>query len=182
MKIAIPGYDGYTISDIDFTIYGKKGNPLQETIDAHGYVRVRINGIPTAKHRLVAITFIPNPDNLPEVNHKDTDKMHNYPSNLEWCTKQYNIKHAYDTGCISHDHLSDIAHNSTGGRRTAELHSIPILQLNIDGNIIGKYNGIREASKLTGIQSSGITRCCKGEYKQYRGYIWRYNNENSGQR
>lgn len=59
-------------------------------------------------HRLVAIAFIPNPDNLEFVNHKDGDKHNNHVSNLEWCTRQYNEKHAFSTGLK----------NSTGSSNT----------------------------------------------------------------
>jgi len=64
------------------------------------YTVISINKIrKTVKaHRLVAITFLPNPLNLPDINHKDGNKSNNYLSNLEWCNKSHNIKHAYKLG------------------------------------------------------------------------------------
>lgn len=71
----------------------------------HGYIRTFIYGKDVYVHRLVATAFIPNPDNLQEVNHKDCDKTNNKVSNLEWVTRQQNCKHAYDSGCLTHEHM-----------------------------------------------------------------------------
>ena len=49
-------------------------------------------------HRLVAQHFLPNPDNMKEVNHKDGNKDNNHVINLEWCTRSHNVKHSFDTG------------------------------------------------------------------------------------
>ena len=72
----------------------KRGKILKPVYDKNGYLKVFLckNGKGTyfRVHRLVAKTFIPNPDNLPCVNHKDEDKTNNYPYNLEWCTDEYN--------------------------------------------------------------------------------------------
>lgn len=176
----IPGLGGYKASDgDDGNIYSKSGKVLTTIQDSHGYACVRINHRLVKKHQLLAITFIPNPDNLPIINHKDGNKMHSYVNNLEWCTHSYNTKHAFEHGLISVDieHMREIAKLSSGGKQTAKLHSVPILQLDYNGNTINRFSGIREASRVTGIQSSGITRCCKGEYKKYKGYVWRYEHE-----
>lgn len=66
--------------------------------DARGYDRVRVQGRLQYVHRLVAQAFIPNPENKPEVNHKNGNKRDNRASNLEWCTRAENIQHADRTG------------------------------------------------------------------------------------
>lgn len=64
------------------------------TVQVTGYARVMLNQRPHLVHRLVATAFIPNPDNLPWVNHKDMDKQNNDVSNLEWVTPKQNSQHA----------------------------------------------------------------------------------------
>ena len=72
----------------------KQGKILKPVCNKNGYLKVNLCKNGKVKiyslHRLVAKTFIPNPDNLPCVNHKDEDKTNNYPYNLEWCTHEYN--------------------------------------------------------------------------------------------
>lgn len=79
-----------------------KGRILTPRIDKKGYYRIGLTKDHKQKfhlvHRLVAETFIPNVYNEPIINHKNGNKLDNYISNLEWCTQQYNIQHAYNTG------------------------------------------------------------------------------------
>ena len=81
-------------------IYGKNGNKLKYTTSEKGYNTVRLyQNSKVAKkrvHRIVAEAFIPNLDNLPEVNHIDGNKTNNNVNNLEWCNRQYNMRHATD--------------------------------------------------------------------------------------
>lgn len=80
-------------------IYGKI---LKARVDKYGYLRIGLIKNKKQKHylvhRLVAETFIPNPDKFPIINHKDGNKLNNHISNLEWCNQSYNIIHAYKTG------------------------------------------------------------------------------------
>jgi hypothetical protein len=82
-------------------VYGKRGRPIVANDNGRGYpiVSVYIDGKRTSKavHRLVAEAWLPNPENLPEVNHKDCDRSNPTLSNLEWCTHGYNISYSYDT-------------------------------------------------------------------------------------
>jgi hypothetical protein len=73
---------------------------LKEEISAKGYKRISMNGKNMYLHRIISIYFIPNPNNLPQVNHKNGIKDDNRLDNLEWCTNATNIQHAYDNGLI----------------------------------------------------------------------------------
>lgn len=68
--------------------------------DSNGYCRVYANGQGYLVHRLVAEAFIPNPDDKPQVNHKDGNKRNNSVANLEWATQSENTQHAYDSGLM----------------------------------------------------------------------------------
>ena len=123
-----------------------------------GYRRVSfcINGkiIKKMVHRLVAEAFIPNPTNLPEVNHKDGDKSNNMVLNLEWCDCFTNIHHAFDNGLRS--------------------HCAPKRVLCVETGVV--FPSIVAASQWCGASSSRISRICSGTRGFYtaKGYHWRY--------
>ena len=95
-------------------VIGKSGKELSlNRRNDDGYVVIKLmyvdpsdgrrKGLIRLVHRLVASGFIPNPESFPEVNHKDGNKENNSADNLEWCTRQYNVRHAWDTGlCKGH--------------------------------------------------------------------------------
>lgn len=112
------GYEGlYEVSDDGqvkaLSRVNSRGNRRKEKLmalhnDTDGYFRVRLtdkDGVRrTCKmHRVVAQAFIPNPNDLPEVNHKDGDKTNNLVSNLEWSTRSANVQHTYDSGLKERD-------------------------------------------------------------------------------
>lgn len=108
-------------------------------------------------HRLVANSFIPNPDNLPQINHKDENRLNNRVDNLEWCTAEYN--NAYGTAKF----------------RMIDTKSRPIEQLTVDGQVLAVYRSTRIASELLGI-NRGTLKSAISKQSQCNGYYWRYSD------
>lgn len=100
-ELRIGNYFGYKIQS-DGTIYGKRGSIMKSRLNDKGYpcVNLEINRKNYCKriHRIVAETFIPNPENKPFVNHKDRNRANSNISNLEWCTASENVKHSVSNG------------------------------------------------------------------------------------
>ena len=112
-------------------------------------------------HRLLAIKYIPNPNNYPIVNHIDGNKLNISIDNLEWCNYSHNAKEAVRLGLLNNS-------NNHGVYKK-------VIQINKDTKeIIKIYNSITEASKELKINKSSISFCCKGKYKTSGGYIWKY--------
>lgn len=110
---------------------------LKPKIDNYGYYYYNLyqqkKPITIKIHRLVAIHFLPNPQNLPSINHKDGNKLNNFCENLEWCTHQENIKHAVDMGLLNNrgekSVLSKLKNNDAFYIRSIDKSQINIKQL-----------------------------------------------------
>lgn len=185
----IEGYEGiYQISNLgnvksfDRVVRGcyntialKKGRVLKKGLDKSGYhhVSLTLNGkAKTLKvHRLVAKTFILNPRNKPQVNHKNFIRTDNRVTNLEWCTLSENIKHGYHFGNITA--IKEM--NYMKGRKGKYHHnSKPVFQYDLEGNFIKSYNSVADAHRETGLSIGNIASVCNGRLKKTGGFIWQY--------
>lgn len=111
---------------------------LRGGINTFGYRQVLIDKVFKCVHRIVAECFLENPNNLPEVNHKDGDKLNNSVVNLEWCTRSHNIQHSYDTGLNTGKGGVD-----NGGSVLTEDIVVSILQEYATGTISQESLGIK---------------------------------------
>ena len=118
-------------------------------------------------HRLVAQTFIPNPNNYPEVNHKDENPINNIYYNLEWCSKSYNINY---------------------GNRNAKVSlklSKPIIQYDLNMDKIKEWDNARKISKELGYDFRNISQCCINNINddflhKSHNFIWKFKEESNG--
>lgn len=124
-------------------------------------------------HRLVAEAFIPNIKNLPCVNHIDGNKLNNCVENLEWVTYSENSEHMYRV--LGYENSKSML----GTLGKLNKNSKPIIQLDLNGNFVKEWEGIRDLARKWEdgvLYRNLLTQCCKGKKKSYLGYIWKYKN------
>lgn len=150
--------------------------------DHKGYLRVRIYIAGTRKtikvHRAVAEAFIPNPDNKPEVNHKDGNKSKNYVENLEWSTGKENTIHAYANGLKekTREHCRQMG-QTIGKRNLAkarEERKTPIVAIRTSDGAVFEYQSQAEAAAGTGAAQPNINKVLSGARKTANGFVFRY--------
>ena len=175
-------YEGlYKVSNLGRILslnYRNTGKPglMTPVEDTDGYLKVQLRKNKKTKtclvHRLVAQTFIPNPENLPEVNHKDEDKTNNFvflnedgtvdeeKSNLEWKWHKDNINHG--------------THNERSAKtRTNGKLSKRVLQLSLDGELIREWESTQECGR-NGFCQGAVSECCQGKRKTHKGFRFMY--------
>lgn len=157
----IKGFNGKYLIDENGNIYSNNINKfISQRENKQGYKIVDLYCNNCRKqllvHRLVAETFIPNPNNYPCVNHKDKNVKNNSVGNLEWCTYKYNLEYS---------NIIYKANNSTKKR---------VVQVDKKtGQVINCFKSTMEASRKTGIHDGNICQCCEGIRKTAGGFIWK---------
>ena len=147
----IQGFEGlYEVSSHGRVRNLRTGRILGDRYDGAGYKAVLLDGKNYYIHRLVALAFLDNPNNLPQVNHIDEKKDNNDISNLEWCTASQNQRHS------------------------AHQHSCKINQITKDGELVKAWQSSWQINRETGYDQGYIIKCCRGKYKQAYGYRWEY--------
>lgn len=154
----IPKFEGlYCVNKKGEVLSLRYGKVLKPYTDKEGYNRVRLtdkfgNNIWIGVHKIVALTFIENPRDCKEVNHKNFIRNDNRFENLEWCTAKENVE-------WSIQHFKGVGHKGV---------------YSIDENGMTFYPSLSEASRKTGIPISNICKCCKGERKRAGNCEWHY--------
>lgn len=187
----VVGYEGYydvsnlgRVRSVDRFVSNMFGtntlrkSKLKKLKDQNRYKRVGLNKDGKKKlflvHRLVAEAFIPNPNNLPEINHIDENPSNNNVSNLEWCSRDYNLNYGTRGERISDKNKISLIGKNINNPSLSKA----VLQFTLDGEFVAEYPSTREAERQTGIKNQSISLCCKGvRLKSTGGYKWCFKSE-----
>lgn len=166
----IPEYEQFYSINENGTVFSKRSRlELKPYKDRGGYsyVTLTVNRLAIKKkiHRLVAITFIPNPESKPQVNHIDGVKSNNHVSNLEWSTPGENQKHAFRIG---------LKKGKSGSSNPSWIANVA--QYDLSGNLIKTWDSLRQIMRETGFDKSPIAKHIRGDknYTHAYGFKWAF--------
>jgi hypothetical protein len=165
------GSYGFYVSDTPQRILKPEIARNKKRKKQDGYLKLNLRSKQYSVHQLVALAFIPNPENKTQVNHKDGDKIHCHELNLEWATNSENIIHAIKLGLQyvpkGDNHYSKKLIGKHYGNKKVSQHDLR-------GNFIKSYASIEQASKETGIGRTNLSKHLKRVSKSSGGYLWFY--------
>ena len=163
-----PGNSNYIVSDTGRI--RRDGSSKDHSVqDKRGYLTVDLYDGGKRKtervHRLVAEAFIPNPDNKPEVNHKDGNKHNNNASNLEWVTSKENCRHAWNSGLMKPSRSMLGRKNPHAGRKGKPIRIVETGEV---------FASSLECEKAIDGNNRHINDCLRGRQNTHRGYHFEY--------
>lgn len=172
MEKIIKNFTNYSVTDTGIVTKLSNNMVLKQQTTKNGYRQVTLVNDSGRKvcyvHRLVAEAFLPNPDNLSDVNHKDYNKENNCVSNLEWCNRSDNLKHSYNHSNRdkNREHMRQLAAiNHEKMKKTVSQYSLT-------GELIATYNSLSEAADTTGVAMQNISAVTRGERGSAGGFKW----------
>ncbi len=155
--IPVEGLKNYKITKSG-KIWSNNKEDFLKTRIHNGYETISITRkyIECSIHRLVALTFLKNENNLPIVNHIDENKLNNHVSNLEWTTQKENINKSTKITC----------------------HKKQIIKCDLDGNELEVFDSIKDASKSVTVKPASINKALRKQVNTSGGFIWKYKEDN----
>lgn len=167
--LSVPGYVGlYEVSNLGNVMSLRSGKLLKQSKNRDGYRIVSLTKDGKSKgfgvHRLVAMTFLPNPLGLPEVNHKDETRDNNVLENLEWCSRKYNRNYGG-----YRERMSKAIKNNPPHHRSISAYD------KTSKKFYKSWDTIKEAEEELGLSRGTIGKALAGITKTSGGYIWKYN-------
>lgn len=142
----------------------KRPHLLKTRKDKRGYIHIFLNKngkcVNYLIHRLVAQAFLPNPNNYPQVNHKDENKSNNKVENLEWCTKKYNL------------HYSNVCQKMVTAAKIKRQKVV--LMYDEENRFLREFESATIAAKYIGDYQQNVSACCYGKIKKVKGFIFKF--------